>query len=165
MAVTIATRVATPRDLSSLVSLCDALNAHLGVETGRLEPKKFRAALFGRNAFMFGDIAEAAEEGARKPKIVGYALSHDAFSTDFGERGLFLVDLYVEPGARRSGAGLGLLKSVAKRAKARGGTHVWWASAPSNLSARRFYGAAGADEERFCVHTLAGRAFRRLAAR
>ncbi len=158
----ITTRAAVRRDLKTLVALCDALNAHLDMPTGRLEAKTFNAAIFGRNAFVFADLAEAAAAKG-KPAIVGYALSHDAFSTDFGERGLFLVDLYVEPGFRRSGAGAALMRAVARRAKARGATHVWWASSTTNAPARRFYGAIGATDERFHAHTLAGRAFEKLA--
>lgn len=161
----IATRTATSRDLKTLIALCDALNAHLDMPTGRIETKSFRSALFGRNAFLFADVAQASQEGRREPEIVGYALSHDAFSTDFGERGLFLVDIFVAPGWRRAGAGDALIKAVAKRAKARGGTHVWWASAPSNRPARRFYAAVGASDERFHAHTLSGAAFTRLAGK
>lgn len=165
MASPVVTRAATPRDLRTLVALCDALNAHLDMPTGRLDPKEFRAAIFGRNAFVFADVAEASADGAARAQIIGYALSHDAFSTDFGERGMFLVDLYVEPEARRSGVGAALLRAVARRAKARGGSHVWWASAPTNRQARRFYAVSGASEERFCAHTLVGRAFEILARR
>lgn len=165
MTARVAIRQAEMRDLKTVVALCDALNDHLGMETGRLKPAEFRAALFGRNGFLIADVAEAPTGSKTRPRIVGYALSHDAFSTDFGERGMFLVDLYVEPDFRRVGAGAALLKAVARRTKARGGTHVWWASAPTNRAARRFYEASGADEDRFCAHTLAGRAFARLAAR
>jgi GNAT superfamily N-acetyltransferase len=165
MGSAVATRAATPRDLKTLIALCDALNAHLGMPTGRLEPKEFRAAIFGRNAFVFADVAEAPSQGAARAPIIGYAFSHDAFSTDFGERGMFLVDLYVEPEARRSGVGIALLRAIARRTKARGGSHVWWASATTNRQARRFYAASGASEERFCAHTLVGRAFEKLARR
>lgn len=150
------------RDLKTIIALCDALNAHLSMPTGRIDEKKFRAALFGKTAFVFGDIAEGVEND-RRPEIIGYALSHDAFSTDFGARGLFLIDLYVEPAWRRAGAGLALLKAVARRARERGGNHVWWASANSNFQARRFYDAIGAEDERMHVHTLVGRAFEKLS--
>lgn len=158
------TRTAGPRDLDAVLMLCDSLNAHLAMPTGRLEKKEFRAALFGRNAFVFADLVEAATPYDARPAVVGYALSHDAFSTDFGERGMFLVDLYVEPCWRRAGAGLALMKAVMVRTKARGGSHVWWASSTTNAPARRFYQSLGASDERFRAHTLSGRDFDRLAA-
>lgn len=165
MASKITCRAAGPRDLKTVVALCDALNAHLGMPTGRLEDKNFRSALFGRSAFVFADLAEAVEDGETRPEVVGYALSHDCFTTDFGERGVYLIDVYVEPAWRRSGAGLALMRAVARRARARGASHLWWASATSNTPARRFYAALGASDERFHAHTLSGAAFDKLARR
>lgn len=162
---TMTSRAAGPRDFKTLVALCDALNAHLGVATDRFDQRAFRAALFGKNAFVFADVVEATEPGETRAGVVGYALTHDCFSTDFGERGLYLVDIFVEPAWRRTGAGLVLMKAVARRAKKRGATHVWWASAPSNASARKFYGALGAADDRFHAHTLSGRTFEKLAGR
>lgn len=188
MSVEILTRPAGPRDLKALMAMCDALNAQSNVPTGRLDPKGFRAALFGKRAFVFGDIAEAADTdepgsrlapaaagrsprrppareigyGRRRP--VGYALSHDAFTTDYGERGMYLVDVYVEPAWRRTGIGKALMAAVAARAQARGGTHVWWASMPFNYRARRFYARLGATDETLHSHAVFGKAFDRLAA-
>ncbi|MEE2692354.1 MAG: GNAT family N-acetyltransferase [Pseudomonadota bacterium] len=164
MTATVTVRAAAPRDLKTIVAMCDALNAHSGVPTGRLDPRRFRAALFGKAAFVFGDIAFAADEGDMRPTPAGYALSHDAFTTDYGERGMYLIDLYVEPAWRRAGVGRALLAAVSKRAKARGGTHLWWGSMPGNFQARRFYAALGATDEKLHSHALFGRAFDRLAA-
>lgn len=163
MTAIISVRSAAPRDLKALIAMCEALNAHSGLPTGRLDPKRYRAALFGRSAFLFADLAEAAESGEEGSSIVGYVLSHDAFTTDYGERGMYVVDLYVEPGWRRAGVGKRLMAAAAARAKARGGTHLWWASMPSNYPARRFYEALGATDERIHSHALFDRAFERLA--
>jgi GNAT superfamily N-acetyltransferase len=158
----ITVREGAPRDIKALLAMCDALNAHSGLPTGRLDAKEYRAALFGKSAFMFADIAEAVEDGA-KPAPVGYALSHDAFTTDHGERGMYVVDLFVEPEWRRTGTGRRLMEAVAARAKNRGASHVWWASMPGNYRARRFYANLGATDERVHSHAVFGRAFERLA--
>lgn len=167
MSVEILVRPGAPRDLTALVAMCDALNEQSGVPAGRLDPRKFRAALFGKRAFMFADIAEAVETGAarRRRNLAGYALSHDAFSTDFGERGIYLIDIYVEPDWRRAGVGKALMAAVAARAKERGASHVWWASMPFNYQARRFYARLGASDETLHAHAVFGRAFDRLAAK
>jgi GNAT superfamily N-acetyltransferase len=167
MSIDVSVRPAAPRDLKALLAMCDALNAQSGIPTGRLDPKQFRAALFGRRAFMFADIAEASETGdaAHGGGPVGYALSHDAFSTDFGERGAYLIDVYVEPAWRRAGVGKALMAAVAARARERGGTHVWWATMPFNYQARRFYARLGASDEPFHTHAVFGKAFDRLAAK
>ncbi len=151
-------RAANPADLSSIVRLCDALNDHAGLPTGLLDARKFRTALFGPRAFMFADLAEAGGEP------IGYALSHDAFTSDTGERSMYLVDLFVEKHARRSGAGRALMAAVCRRARRRGAAQLWWASTPHNLGARNFYARIGATDEAVRVHSLHGAAFRRLAA-
>lgn len=163
MSPIISVRSAAPRDLKALVGMCDALNAHSGIPTGRLDVRKYRSALFGKNAFLFADLAEASEAGEEGQSLAGYILAHDAFTTDYGERGMYVVDLYVEPGWRRAGVGKKLMARAAARAKARGGTHLWWASMPSNYPARRFYEALGATNERIHSHALFDRAFDRLA--
>lgn len=164
MTITITVRPAAPRDLKTLIAMCDALNAHSGLPTGRLEPKNFRAALFGPSAFLFADIATAMEAGDRRASPAGYTLSHDAFTTDYGERGMYLVDVYVEPAWRRAGVGKRLMAAAAARAKARGGTHLWWASMPANYPARRFYAALKASDEKLHSHAVFGGPFERLAA-
>ncbi len=163
MSATISVRAAAPRDLKLLVAMCDALNAHSGLSTGQLDPKQFRAAMFGKSAFVFGDLAFAMDEGDRRPSPAGYALTHDSFTTDYGERGMYLIDLYVEPAWRRAGVGRRLLAAAAARSKARGGTHLWWASMTNNFQARRFYSAIGAGDEKLHSHSLFGRPFDKLA--
>jgi GNAT superfamily N-acetyltransferase len=142
--------------------MCDALNAHSGLPTGRLKAQRFRAALFGARPFLFAEIAEAyPARGTASP--VGYALSHDSFTTDFGERGVYMVDLFVESGWRRSGVGRKLMAAVAARARQRGASHIWWSSMPRNFPARRFYLSLGATDERIHSHALFGQAFDKLA--
>lgn len=155
-------RDCAPGDVKALVEMCDALNAHSGLPTGRLDPKEYRAALFGRNAFMFADIAKASLNGG-EPAPIGYLLSHDAFTTDYGERGMYVVDLYVDETWRRAGVGRGLMEAAAARARKRGGTHLWWASMPGNYRARRFYAAIGSTDERLRSHAVFGRPFEKLA--
>lgn len=155
-----AVRIAAPEDVKELVALCEALNAHSGLPTGRLTPRSFRAALFGRNAFMTADIARAS--GAARP-MIGYALSHDSFTTDFGERGVYVVDLYVVEGWRRSGVATKLMAAVAARAQRRGASHMWWASMPRNFPARRFYDGLGATDEAIHSHAVFGKPFEKLA--
>lgn len=164
MKSTITVRECAPRDVKALVAMCDALNVHSGLPAGRLDPKHYRAALFGKKAFLFADIAEGATDGG-KPSPIGYLLSHDAFTTDYGERGMYVVDLYVEPEWRRAGVGRKLMEAAAARAVDRGGSHLWWASMPGNYRARRFYASIGSTDERLHSHAVFGKAFEKLAAK
>lgn len=158
-----AVRVAAREDLKELVALCDAFNAHSGLPTGRLTPASFRAAMFGPKAFMTAHVARSPERGAAPAKIVGYALSHDSFTTDYGERGVYVVDIYVDDGWRRSGVATALLRALARDSKKRGATHLWWASMPKNIPARRFYASLGATDEAIHSHAVFGRPFENLA--
>lgn len=69
---------------------------------------------------------------------VGFALYYNKYSTATG-RGIFLHDLYVVPGARRSGLGLELLRSVAEAAHARGCAELHWIAFDWNENAVAFY--------------------------
>ncbi len=164
-------RKAAPADLKALVAMVGAHNAEAGNGAASLDLRRFRAALFGKNAFVFCDLAEAVGEGANgastpaAAETIGYALSHDCFTTDDGTRGVFLTDRFVESAWRREGAGRLLVEAVTRRAKARGATHVWWASMAKNYQARRFYGRLGATDERVHAHALFGEPFSRLTAK
>lgn len=158
-----AVRIAAPTDLKNLVALCDELNAHSGLPTGRLRPAEFRAALFGKRAFMTAHVAETVVANGGPRHLIGYALSHDSFTTDYGERGVYMVDLYVEMGWRRHGVATRLVRAVAAGAKRRGASHVWWASMPRNFPARRFYAGLGATDEAIHSHAIFGKPFETLA--
>lgn len=110
---------------------------------------------------MTAQLAEARIEG--ETRIIGYALSHPSFTTDYGERGVYVVDLYVESGWRRQGVATRLLAVVAAKARRGGATHLWWASMPRNVPARRFYAELGANDERIHSHSIFGAPFERLA--
>ena len=152
-------REARRQDLPAILRMMDSLNAYSGLPTGRLDAASLAAALFGRARFLFGDVAFLGRDA------VGYALSHDAFTSDTAERALYRVDLFVEPAARGSGAGIALMGAVAARAQARGATHLLWLSMNHNWRTRRFYARLGASDDKVHHHMLEGAPFRRLAAR
>lgn len=159
--MTITIRQAGPADLKPLMAMVDAHNVESSNKKGVLDSRRMRAALFGKNAFVFCDLAELSEGGEKS--LIGYALSHDCFTTDDGTRGLYLTDIFVESAWRREGAGRQLMKSVCKRAKRRGATHVWWASMAANTKARRFYATLGSTDEKTHAHALHGAALDQFA--
>jgi GNAT superfamily N-acetyltransferase len=165
MSADFAVRIAAPEDVKQLVALCEDFNAHSGLPTGRLKPAAFRAAMFGARAFMTAHVAVAKARRGALARMIGYALSHESFTTDFGERGVYVVDIFVAEGWRRSGVATGLLGAVAAAARRRGASHLWWASMPKNFPARRFYASLGASDEPVHSHALLGAAFDDLARR
>ena len=56
-----------------------------------------------------------------------------------GEKGLFLDDLFVHPGARGQGVGRALLRATAEEARLRGCAMVRWITADDNYRARALY--------------------------
>jgi GNAT superfamily N-acetyltransferase len=151
-------RLATAADADAVAALADELNADQGEDTGRFTADTIRREGFGTNPEF--RILLAEEGGV----VLGYALFHPTFATEFGERGLFLYDLLVTSRARGKGAGRALMAALAALAKAEGRTFLWWTSKARNTAAQAFYRRLGAVEEDVKAHALFDDAFDRLAA-
>ena len=85
------------------------------------------------------DVAVAEDQG----RLVGACLTLMTFSTWRGARGLYVVDLFVEPEARGRKTGLHLLKFAAVRALASGARFIKLESDYTNEGAARFYERLG----------------------
>ena len=96
-------------------------------------------------------------------ELVGYALYHTSYSTEFAARGFYLYDLFVADAARGRGVGRALVAGIARAAKADGRSFVWWCSKAWNVEAQAFYERLGAVEEDIKAHAIWGDAFDRLA--
>ena len=114
--------------------------------------------LFGDDPKVFCEIAEIDNEP------VGFALWFYTFSTFQGRHGIWLEDLFVDPGARGNGIGKALLVNLAQRCKAEGlGRLSWWVL-NWNEPAIDFYKSQGAvmhDEWTTC--RVSGPELERLA--
>ncbi len=115
-------------------------------------------ALFGPSPAAACEIVEVDGEAA------GFALWFRTFSTFTGRAGLHLEDLYVRPSARGRGAGLALLRSLARRCVDEGLTRLEWAVLDWNAPAIAFYDALGASTlDDWITRRLDGETLRRLA--
>jgi len=150
-------RAAVPADVPALAALGRELNAHQGDPV-----EHFTEEAVVRDAFGAPPAFDAlvAEQGGR---IVGYALFVDAYESGWAARGLYLGDLYVAPPARRGGIGRALVSALAREARARGKTYLWWVSKEWNAEAHAFYASLGAQSEPVVAHALTFEAFERLA--
>ncbi len=135
-----AIRAAEPRDLEDIVRLIGRLAefeqlTHLMQAT----PETLGPHLFGARP-----VAEAlvVEIGAR---VVGFALFFTNFSTFLAKPGLYLEDLFVEPGQRGRGIGEALLTRLAQLAAERGCGRFEWSVLDWNVNAIRFYERMGAS--------------------
>ncbi|MBI1393874.1 MAG: GNAT family N-acetyltransferase [Alphaproteobacteria bacterium] len=155
-------RAAAPADVKAVCAMVRAHNEEAGQSASRPDPRTFRALAFGKNAFVMCEVAEVTdEEGA--VSVIGHAIWHDCFSTDDGTRGGYLVDLFVEPAWRREGVGTMLMRATCRRVKARGGSHLWWATMPKNQAGRRFYVQFNATDDPAHAHAVYGANFLKLA--
>ena len=150
-------RRAGPDDAVLVAQLIEELNAHQHEPTGHVTAEVVRRDGFGPAPEFTVLLAEL--DGA----VAGYALYHPSWSTEIGERGLYLYDLYVREAARGRGVGRALLATVAAAGKAEGRSFLWWSSKEWNREAQSFYAALGAEEEAVRAHAVFGDAFERLA--
>jgi GNAT superfamily N-acetyltransferase len=151
-------RRAVAADAALIAMMIDELNRHQGEETGHVTAEAVRRDGFGERPEFAVLLAEL--DGAP----AGYALFHPSWSTEVGERGFYLYDLYVRDEARGHGVGRALMRALARTAKEEGRTFLWWSSKIWNEEARAFYRTLGGIEEDSRAHALFGEAFERLAA-
>jgi GNAT superfamily N-acetyltransferase len=122
-------------------------------------PADIARDLFGENPKVFCDIAEWDGEPA------GFALWFYTYSTFQGRHGIWLEDLFVDPGLRGKGIGKALLVHLARRCVAEKlGRLEWWVL-DWNEPSIAFYKSQGAvmqDEWTKC--RVDGEALARLGA-
>jgi GNAT superfamily N-acetyltransferase len=137
-------RPATSTDTPAIARLIrglaeyERLSHYVTLDEGRL-----REHLFGPRPF--AEVLLAEEAGA----VVGFALFFHNYSTFAGQPGMYLEDLFVEPGHRGRGHGKALLRAVARVAVERDCGRLDWLVLNWNEPALRFYrslGAAPMDE-------------------
>ena len=127
---------ASPEDAPAIAVLMDALSAHFDMESTSTDPESFRALLEGEDPFMMGYLAYDGDQA------VGYALCQKFFDTDTSTMATWLLDLYVAPDLRGSGAGRKLMARAASDAVAKGQRCLGLAVYRDN-PARRLYGRLG----------------------
>lgn len=150
-------RPASPADADALLRLVRGLNEHLGGEPGRMTSEVLVRDLFCPEPKLAVAVAESA--GA----VVGYAAWCGAYETEHAMAGVYLIDLYVDPPARRRGIARRLMAAVAAAARARGRGFVWWTALPTNTEAAAFYASIASHSEFMVAHALFGERFEVLA--
>ena len=150
-------RPATPADAADVAQLMNELNRHEGLEPFYSEALVLRDG-FGEDAAYQALVAQGSEG------LIGYAAYHAAYDTERGGRSLWLLDIYVAPEARGSGAGRALMRQVARVACDRGCISLWWGVRSCNRQARAFYAGLGAIDDDARILELAGPALSTLAS-
>jgi GNAT superfamily N-acetyltransferase len=117
------------RGLAEYEKLADVVTGDAGM---------LREALFGAGDRLRGLVAE------RAGRLVGYALFYPVFGSFSGRWRLWLEDLYVEPEARGSGAGVVLMAELARLTLEGGYSELDWEVLDWNRPALDFYEYLGA---------------------
>jgi len=114
--------------------------------------------LFGPSPRVFCDIAEIDGQP------VGFALWFFSYSTFRGRHGIWLEDLFVRPEHRGAGAGLALLRTLARRCREAGLARLEWSVLDWNAPAIGFYDSLGAlAMDDWTTRRLTGEALEALA--
>ena len=137
--MTLTIRPAVLGDEAEILRLVKALAVY------EREPDAVKATEESLRDTLFGDRprvwAHLAEQDGR---IMGVALWFLTYSTWTGKPSLYLEDLFVEEGARGSGAGMALLRALAASARALDCGRMDWAVLDWNQKAKGFYTSIGA---------------------
>lgn len=141
-------RPITPDDADRVIRMANALSAHEGAPPPALDADGLRRWGFGPRRRFDGVLAE------RGGRAVGYALFHPSFHVGQGSPGVFLMDLFVEPGARLHGVGRALMEGVRDAARGQQAAWIVWQVHPENVEALAFYRALGARRYRAADYEL-----------
>lgn len=137
--MSITLRAAHPSDVPVILGFIEGLAdyeklAHACVAT----EAKLTATLFGPRPYAEVLLAFWDERPA------GFALFFHNYSTFLAKAGIYLEDLYVDPGFRGKGLGKALLKALAKLAVERNCGRLEWSVLDWNQPAIQFYKSLGA---------------------
>ena len=154
-----------PDDVPAVVDLVRELaDYEKALHEARLTEEQLTGVLFGDSPALFGHVA-IAEDGEHEGEVVGMALWFLNFSTWRGTHGIYLEDLYVQPGHRGRGLGKELLRTLAAVCVERGYSRLEWSVLDWNEPALGFYRRIGAVAmDGWTVNRLDGEALSALGA-
>ena len=155
----IVVRDARPEDCALIVGFIRGLAEYEELlHEVQIDAAAVSSALFGASPRAFCDIAEA--DGVP----VGFALWFYTFSTFEGTHGIYLEDIFVVPEARGTGAGVALMRRLARRCRDEGLKRLEWQVLDWNAPAIAFYDRLGAGaKDEWLNRRLSGEALARLA--
>jgi GNAT superfamily N-acetyltransferase len=152
-------RPATPSDVPLILSFIRGLAEYekLLHEVEATE-EKLRATLFPSG----GASPAECRLGFVDDEPAGFVLFFQTYSTFLAKPGMYLEDLFVQPGLRGRGIGKALLLDLAKLANTRGCGRLEWSVLDWNQPAIEFYESIGARRMReWQICRLSGAALER----
>lgn len=133
-------RTATSRDVPQILAFIRELAEYERLSHEVIATEEgLREALFGERPAAEVVLAYLGDEP------VGFALFFHTFSTFLSRPGIYLEDLYVQPGHRGAGVGRALLVHLARLVEERGCGRLEWSVLDWNEPAIGFYRRIGAS--------------------
>jgi GNAT superfamily N-acetyltransferase len=127
-------------DAARVVDMARALAAAVGDPAPKVSETDLIRDGAGPERWFDCLVAEVAGQ------VVGYALMSRGFEAHTGKRRLWLGDVYVQPAARRRGAGGALMTAIARHALQLGCDAVYWELWRMNVAGGAFYRGLQAEE-------------------
>jgi len=160
LASDISIRNAAPTDAEAIRSMIEAL-AHETIGKHQQVLSAEAVARYGFGAEKCIECVVAERDG----HVVAAMLMFDEFSTWRGEKGVYVLDIYIAPQARGSGLGRRLIARAAEWGRTRGARYVRLSVDQKNIHAINFYEAIGFKEGAHDrVFLLSGDAFDEINA-
>jgi ribosomal protein S18 acetylase RimI-like enzyme len=131
----IAIRPMQAGDAAAVAAMVQALAREKG---GRAVPK-----LTAEDLLKNGDLVDVTVAKSGSGDVAGACLSLMTFSTWRGAKGMYVVDLFVDPKWRGRNLGEALLRAAARRARERGAQFIKLEVDLNNDGAGRFYDRLG----------------------
>ena len=152
-------RRAQPADAAAITEMIHGL-AHFerAPDQCTVAESQISAALFDPAPTLRAHVADVDGE------VAAMALWFLNFSTWDGVEGIYLEDLYVQPGFRRLGLARALLKALAKECVDNGYTRLSWAVLNWNADAIALYdGVGGQPQDEWTTYRVSGSELAALA--
>lgn len=131
-------RHAEPRDIPVLIDLILGLCRHHG-DDSFASAESLTDALFGPERFVTGLLAET-EDGP-----IAYALMFPVYRAHFGQKGMDLHHIFVDPNKRALGVGKAMMAKATAIARSWGCGYLTLIAADENLKAQEFYERLGLE--------------------
>lgn len=157
MSITI--RPANIQDVDSILYFINQLAVYeKAPEQVKATPQKLIDSLFSDGATAHALLCEQDGEA------IGFAVYFYNYSTWLGQNGLYLEDLYIDPGKRGQGAGKAIMQYLAKQAVAKNCGRFEWVVLDWNQSAIDFYNSIGGEpQNEWIIYRLTGNALSAFA--
>jgi GNAT superfamily N-acetyltransferase len=154
-------RAARPEDVPAIYRLIrDLADYEHSLEKVTGTEEELRRSLFGADPAVYAHVA-TGDDG----EVAGFALWFLNYSTWTGTHGIYLEDLFVEPGTRGRGYGKALLAELARICVERRYARLEWAVLDWNTPSIEFYRALGARAmDEWDTYRLTGPALTALAS-